>query len=360
MGDVENVLSKIYYDINHPAGFGGVNKLYNAAKDIIPSLKLDQVKKWLEAQDTYTLFKPAIRRYLRLPILVDHMDEQWQADLMDMTWFSEYNDGVKYLLTVVDVLSRYAWVRPLKSKDAHSIKAAFDSIFAQGRQPQKLQTDQGKEFVNNLFNSFLKINNVHFFTSTDDQIKCAIVERFNRTLRTKIYRFIFFKNSNRYIDDLQNIVDSYNSSEHRIIKMAPKMVTKSNEAQVLLNIRKSHKKQTVRSKPLTKGQTVRIQRKKGDFEKGATSSWTNEIFQVDKTKKTPQKYIYKLKDLSGEPITSIFYPEELTPVSPPKLYKVEKVVSTRINPLTKKLEYYVKWLGYPDKFNSWVDEIQYG
>ena len=211
-----------------------------------------------------------------------------------------------------------------------------------------------------MFKSFFQGYNVHFFTSTDDQIKCAIVERFNRTLRTKIYRLIFFKNSNRYIDDLQKIVHSYNSSKHRTIKMAPNEVTKANEGKVLLNIRKSHKTQTSKRDPLKVGQNVRIQRKKGEFEKGATSSWTNEDFEIIKSKKTPQKYIYKLKDLAGEPITSIFYPEELTPVAPPKLYKVEKILSTRINPFTKRREYFVKWVGYPDKFNSWVEDIQYG
>jgi len=357
MGDIENVLSSIYYNINNPAGFGGINKLYTEGKKHIPSLTIENVRKWLQSQDTYTLFKPAKKRFLRVPILVDHIDEQWQADLMDMTWFAQYNDGVRYLLTVIDVLSRHAWVRPLFSKDSHAIRDAFKSIFSQGRKPQKLQTDQGREFVNSVFQSFLKIEGIHFFTSTDDEIKCAIVERFNRTLRTKIYRYVYFKNSHRYIEDLQTIVHSYNNSRHRIIKMAPSEVNKENEAKVVLNIRKSHKKG--KSKPLPIGQNVRITRKKGHFEKGATSSWTNELFKIVKSKKTPQKYIYKLQDLAGEPITSIFYPEQLSAVPEQSLYKVEKILYTRINPKTRKKEYFVKWLGYPDKFNSWVDNIQY-
>ena len=292
-----------------------------------------------------------------MTILVDGIDEQWQADLLDLTWFSRFNDGVKFLFVVIDCLSRYAWVEPLKDKSALSVVAGFEIILATGRKPKKLQTDQGKEFVNANFNRLMKREGIHFFTTTDDQIKCAIVERLNRTLRNRIYRYLHYKNSHRYIDDLQKIVTGYNNSFHRAIKMKPSQVCSENVTEVKLNIKKTYKQKPHHKKAIEVGKTVRIARKKGTFEKGATSNWTEELFKVAKNKKTPSKYIYKLVDLDGEPITSIFYPEEVSEVKEKNVYKIEKVLKTGRNPLTRKTEYFVKWLGYPSKFNSWIENI---
>uniref|UniRef100_A0A158P5N7 Integrase catalytic domain-containing protein n=1 Tax=Tetranychus urticae TaxID=32264 RepID=A0A158P5N7_TETUR len=84
-----------------------------------------------------------------------------------------------------------------------------------------MKSDQGKEFLNSQVKQLFANNGINFFTSTDDVIKCAIVERFNRTLRTRIYRYLHYYNTRRYIDDLQKIVKSYNNSYHRTIQMSP-------------------------------------------------------------------------------------------------------------------------------------------
>ena len=76
------------------------------------------------------------------------IDEIWAADLVDMRPFSEYNDGVKYLLTVIDVLSKYGWMQPLKRKTGEEVVAAFKSIFKLGRKPKKIWVDKGREFYN--------------------------------------------------------------------------------------------------------------------------------------------------------------------------------------------------------------------
>ncbi len=88
---MESLLSKLYYDSSSPAGFSSVVKLFNAAKGEIPDLKLGDVKDWLSGQLTYTLHKPARRRFVRNPIIVEHYNEQWQADLVDMQEFSRTN-----------------------------------------------------------------------------------------------------------------------------------------------------------------------------------------------------------------------------------------------------------------------------
>lgn len=360
MGDaVTELLESIYYNPKAEGSFGGLKKLYNAALKKDPSLKLRQVENWLNKQNAYTLFKQRRKNFLRVPILVDYLDEQWQADILDMTWLARENDGYKYILVVIDILSRYAWAIALKDKSAKTVTDAFNKIFSNGRKPDKLQTDQGKEFVNSTLKTFLTTNNVKHFTTTDDVIKCAIAERFNRTLRSRIYRYLSAENTNRYIDKLSDIIIGYNNSFHRTINTTPASVTPENETEILLNIRKSHKKiNSIRVKPFKVGDFVRITRAKGIFEKGATTNWSEEVFKIIKVKKTPQGYIYRLEDLDSEAITSIFYHWELQLTEKPEVYKIEKILRQRLNPRTKRKEYLVKWLGYPAKFNSWVENVE--
>ena len=343
------LLKKLYYSPKNAGSFGGVEKLWREASKYDERIRISDVENWLRKQDTYTMFRQAKRKFPRLKILVDRIDEQWQADLMDMSWFMEDNDGVKYLLVIIDLFSRYVWVRCLKNKDGKTVSSAFKNVLDEGRKPEKLQTDQGKEFLNSHLKTVLKNFSIHHFTSTDDQIKCAVVERVNRTLRTKIYRYVFANDSNRYIDVIQDIVKGYNRSFHRTLKMAPSEVSENNLPKKKLEERKTLKT------PLKKGDFIRIQRKKGHWEKGATSNWTREVFKISRVKRTPSTFIYRIEDLLGEPISSVHYPAEVMKVSEPKLYKVEKVIKSRVNPKTKRKELFVKWLGYSDKFNSWIN-----
>ena len=108
-----------------------------------------------------------------------------------------YNKGYRYLLTVVDVFSKYAWVRPLKDKTGGAVVKAFRSIFDEGRKPLRLQTDDGKEFYNKVVQELLRKSNVHHFSTSGDA-KASVVERFNRTLKSRMYRYFTAKNTLRY------------------------------------------------------------------------------------------------------------------------------------------------------------------
>jgi transposase InsO family protein len=340
-----------------PGSFGSVKKLYGVAKKKIPDLKLRDVENWIYDQDTYTLFRQPNKKFPRLPILVNDIDEQWQADLMDMTWVSRWNNNNKYIFVVIDCLSRYAWAIAVKDKSARTIVDSFKKIISDsGRKPEKLQTDQGKEFVNNQLRDYLKSINVNHFLATDGLIKCAIVERFNRTLRNRIYRYFHYKDTKKYIDNLSSIMEGYNKSYHRTIKMSPEEALDDYET-ARTNIFDGQEKSTRKQKPYKVGDGVRITSHKLVFEKDATAKWKEEIFKIAKVKHTPQGYVYRLVDWGDEPITSIFYHDELFPAKYPELYKTT-VLKTRINPKTKKKEYFVNYRGYPDKFNTWVDHVE--
>ena len=95
----------------------------------------------LQRDLAYTLYKPSRRRFPTLPVIVGGLDDQWVADLVEVQPLAKYNRGIHYLLTVLDVLSKYAWVQPLKAKTGVALVKAFDKILKQGRQPNRLQTD---------------------------------------------------------------------------------------------------------------------------------------------------------------------------------------------------------------------------
>jgi transposase InsO family protein len=152
-----------------------------------------------------------------------------------MKEFSKQNNNFNYILTAIDCFSKYAFAVPLKNKTGNELVEAFKKIF-KNRKCSVLRTDRGTEFLNKNVQNFLKLEGVEHFTSHDLEIKCAIVERFNRTLKSKMFKFFTAIGTRRYIDQLDNFLFSYNNTKHRTIKMSPNEVNKQNEALVFKNI----------------------------------------------------------------------------------------------------------------------------
>ena len=118
------------------------------------------------------------------------------------------------------MFSKYAWVIPLKKKDSKTVSEAFYSIFTY-RKPIKLQTDKGKEFVNTSFQKLLKDRGIQFYVSQNENIKASVAERFNQTLKTKMWKYFTYQNTYKYLDVLKDLVASYSSTYHRTIKSSP-------------------------------------------------------------------------------------------------------------------------------------------
>ncbi|XP_070569265.1 uncharacterized protein [Ptychodera flava] len=168
----EQALRDIYY--NPETGFGGAESLYRRVREQYPDLKVTRrkVKEWLDAQLTYTLHRPVRRTQRGRRIFVTRIDEQWQMDLVEMGQFERENGGMRYLLTVIDVLSKYAWAVPIKTKTGDHVLAAMKGIindgedpqtrinsgpdqFGSNRRPDKLQSDEGREFTNKKMQDWL-------------------------------------------------------------------------------------------------------------------------------------------------------------------------------------------------------------
>ena len=121
-----------------------------------------------------------------------------QIDLVDMSKLSKHNDGFNFIMVVIDILSKYAWLEPLKSKHDIEIKNAPEHIFSDSRSPKAIQTDKGTEFVNDLVKTYLANNSIKLF-ATNSEGKVQIVERLNQTIKGIMFRYFTKKNRWRYI-----------------------------------------------------------------------------------------------------------------------------------------------------------------
>ena len=353
---IDKLLSRLYYDSKSASAYSGRENVYKAAKLELPSITRREVSDWFSGQLTYTLHKPVRYNFSTNKTIVLAIDDQWQADLVDLSSRAKDNDGYTFLLTVIDCFSKMAWVEPLYQKTATELLTVIKRILKKsGRKPKRLQTDKGKEFTNKLVQDFLREQNIHFFTTNGDK-KSAIVERFNRTLKTRMFKYFTAKRTTRYIDILPELVEGYNNSYHRSIKMRPIDVKVDDEPVIRRRLYGGMRKRSVKKYKYWIGDLVRISKARRVFEKGYLPSWTEETFIIYDRRHT-QRPIYFIRDFEGENIEGAFYEEELQKVIGQEIYRIEEVLKTKKVAGGKTL-YLVKWEGWPSKFNSWVEDIR--
>lgn len=292
------------------------------------------------------LHKPARRNYPRRKFDVRGLDETWQADLVEMQPYARINKGFRYMLTVIDIFSKYAWVRPIKSKTGPDTMKAMKSILREGRVPKNLHVDEGNEFKNKYFEDLMQKYKINMYWTFSGK-KASIVERFNRSLKTNMWKRFSLRGTYKWVDILPDLVNTYNSTKHRTINMKPKDVSSTNESQVLKRFTEN---KSVKKKPKFKiNDKVRVSKTKHEFEKGYTPNWTTEIFTINKVHAT-NLVTYGLKDYKDQPLNGCFYEQELLKTKYPDIYLVEKVIKKHGNKI------YVKWLGFDSSHNSWISK----
>ena len=343
-------LQAVFTTPSAPGSFSGVQNLKRYAGESVRN-----VPNYLSGEDAYTLHKQRRIRFPRRRTYSKGIADLYQADLADLTNISHYNDGFKYLLTCIDVFSKKAWAIPLRTKSTREVADAFEKILRDGK-CNMLQSDKGSEFIGSTFQNMLKKHGIKFYTSENEDIKAAVVERFNKTLKTKMYKYFTFKNTRRYIDILQDLIDSYNSTYHRSIGMPPDQVTAANESLVRARLYPVNKPKIFKWK-YKPGDLVRIAKQKMAFAKGYIGNWSRELFKI-KSRLSTVPVTYQITDLLDEAIKGKFYTQELQKVSSSgnEHFAVDKILKTRRR--DGKVQYYVSWLGYPSKFNSWVNELE--
>jgi len=303
------LLRRLYFNKQSPAYLGGKTTLLRIAKHYDATIRLKDINEFLSRQNTYTQHKPIRRVFPRNKIVATGIDSHWQADLCDMRKLKHQNSHYQYILTVVDVLSKHCFAEPIKYKKPQDVTKAFKRILEQsGRIPESLMTDQGNEFKGE-FQRFLQTKGIHFYFAPNPVIKAANVERFNRTLKNKIWRYFTENKTKRYVDILPDIIWTINHTISRPIKMRPVDVNQQNEHLVWVRLFGDSMKM---KKPFKfqVGAHVRIARWRKIFDKGYTPTFTKEVFTV--MKRIPREYpVYKLADKDGDSVKGVFYPEQL-------------------------------------------------
>jgi hypothetical protein len=340
---------KTYYDVNNVGALGGVKRFANEVKagKISPG-------DWLRSQPAYSLHKPLRKKFPTRKYQTSGLNDLWQMDLIEMIPYAKINKGYKYILTCIDVFSRFARALPVKSKNASDVSSAIGKMFKHVI-PRSVQTDLGKEFYNKNVKMLFKKHSINHYT-VHSQFKAALVERFNRTLREKLNRLFTYKGNKMWYLILNNIIDTYNKSPHRgIFNMKPADLTNETEHE-LWKMQQPQKKKSPLKNPLKLLHYVRISRTaNGPFIKNFDQNWSEEVFRIVgiDTKSLPIMYI--IEDANHNVIGGKFYREELQDIGDvaPEIYRIEKILRTK--GVGEHKQYFVKWYGYDKSHNSWIN-----
>jgi len=361
----DTYLEKMYFDPKKSGSFTGVDNFYEMIiEDGNPyNLKKSQVKKWLQSRDTYTLQKNVKRKFKRNKVTVYDINTQWDADLAVMERYKSDNEGYAYILFIIDIFSRFLRTVPLKTRQCSEVVNAFNTVFKEAK-PKILRTDAGSEFICQGVKKLLKEENIGHIITRNEQ-KAQFAEVAIKNIKSRLFKYFIHKGSKRWIDVLEQLTDSYNRSYHTAIRRAPITVNEDTRNEVwatqtitpvLERIKKKKINKSRRPYKYKIGDHVRISHLRKTFERGYDQKFSGEIFNIIQRSRRDNIPIYKISDYAGEPIVGTFYEAELQKVALDEnaSFKIEKILKTRQR--KGKKEYFVKWLYYPKKFNSWVTE----
>ena len=359
-------LEKIYFDPKR--GFKGIDSLRR-----ITGLPISVIRTFLRGTRSYTLHAPARRTHDRRPVdSGGFLYSQMGTDLMDLPKLAPRNDGFRYIMVCICQVSKRAHARGLKTKDSAAVKKAFGDIIDTEIAPLTLRMihgDKERAFVSEDVKSFLRDRyNVTIFAVGNAQTKCAAAERVIRTLKNMMFRYMTHFETDRYIDDLQNLIENYNSTWHRSIRMAPKDVSEENVELAWANAQltrgfaglrddggRSFRQRDSRPKARFRvGDTVRTSFVKNLFDKGYTPNYTETVYAVSEVVDHGLMYAYKLRDAfddTKEPLEGEFYAWELIAAEKPDTFIIEDILDLKT--IRGKTFGLTKWLGYDKKDSEW-------
>ncbi|XP_060580107.1 uncharacterized protein LOC132736913 [Ruditapes philippinarum] len=361
-------LERIYSDPSHPASFGGPKRLKKEAdREGIFNVSSTDVISFLESRDTYSTNRPVRRRFNRNRILVSGLRQQYDMDLCDMSKLGRYrgNRGTRFLLTVIDVFSRFAMVRPLRNKSGKVVAEALEQILTSGPMPVRCRSDRGTEFTCKAVVDLLQRLGVKQYFSTSD-LKCQSVERLNQTLKGAIYKWCYENRSFAYVTVLDDLVDGYNHRVHSsLFGLSPSEVNSSNEARLWNLMYVDGAGRAGQRTQLYKyqiGDLVRISLAKRTFERSYGEKFTSQIFKIRGRIYRENIPVYFLVDLEEEPIRTAFYEPELQRVRKSlddmSDWEIERILKTRKSGNVH--EVLVRYRGLGPKFDRWLPKASLG
>ena len=283
--DKRDILQSLFYGI---PPITSIKAIYNKVKS--DGITYNEVKTFVENQEVSQIYRKQPRIKYYFPIVAKEINEIWQIDIMDMSDIYTANDNIKYFFVSIDVFSRFVSVIPLKNKYANTIiEAMKESFIIMNGKPKIINSDNGSEFINNDFKKFIKDNNIEIkYVPAGDHKKLGIIDRFIRSLREKINKYLSMRNTSKYINVFSDIVNNYNDSYHSGIKKAPRDVENKDESIIKLTNRKYNKALSQETK-FNIGDEVRFIKNRLTFQKGSTPKWSKQIHEI--IAKTPHTYV---------------------------------------------------------------------
>ena len=392
---MEDLLKRIYYDPSHPAGFSSIPKLSRAVKDAgFPQASHGNVRKWLATQEVYATSMPSRKIIQRSPILDVCYNGSWEMDLIDMTRYGSSNGGYRFILICIDSFSRFLITRKCKTKTTAEVSRALENVFKHDSKPLfSVRTDAGKEFLGNIILKLYKQYKLAHFISRNSETKCSKAERVIQTWKRRAFKYFHSKSSYKWTDVMQDITHAYNNSVHRSLGQKPCEINTENQdysriiqymianrvgvdgkpkpkvknpkkslttATKTKTAKKTNTDTSTNTIPVVKpkfkiGDYVRISSLRSKFARAYSQTWSEEIYVVKRLYLRGNMPIYILQDLEAEPLVGTFYQQELSKADKPEgdVYTIDKILKERKYKKTK--QYFVSWLGWHKKHNSWVN-----
>jgi len=334
-----------YYRNIMSNGYRSSKSLYERLSKEFLNVSRHQVEQRIKNIEIVQMTMPVNENRITKPIVSERCNQQWEIDLVDYSSISKNNDGITFLMCVVDTFSKFAWIEPLKNKTSKSIAFTLQQILCREGAPQVISSDNGGEFVNEDFIILCKRWNIQHKTSLPFKPQSqGQVERLNFTIKKTIFKYLTDYNSKRYIDNLQFLVYSYNTSIHNTTKKTPfeihrkkyesfkildNMVLDNLQKNALKMIENSLKQQQGQEEPLEEGDNVRVgvmflksgRKKIGKVNKKSLLHYTKEIYKVIEVEEKDGLELFTLNiDLTDEADRK-FYRHQLLKVNTQDLVK---------------------------------------
>lgn len=278
-----------------------------------------------------------------------------QIDLADVQKLAPFNDNVRFLFCGIDVFSRFAFVIPLATKSADDTLEAWQKVLNQAKHwPQSVVSDRGSEIKNKKFIEFCHKHGIHTSYS-DTSVHSPYIERFIGTLKVLMTKYRTEKQTNRFIDQLHKLVDTYNSRRHSTIKLTPKQgELEKYHGQMRRENQKRWDKVKKKKPRYRVGQLVLVSKQKETFFRKFHQHMQEEVFRIKKIKTNLPKPLYGLESYDDrEEIEGLFYEFELTPIKiTDKTFKIEKILENK--QIQGENWVLVKFRGYREP--SWTKE----
>nr|CAD2168641.1 unnamed protein product [Meloidogyne enterolobii] len=215
---VEMILDQLYNDPANPAGFAGVNQLWTEARKKDASIKKKDVEEYLEGNRTYTIHRPRRVHFKRSITYPSGYMTDVQCDLADFQKLSRQNNGKKYALVAIDVLSKRVFAEPVRTKKSNDMVDAFEKILSRMEMhPHRIFSDKGTEFRSKEIMDFFRKKDIEKYTATFSEVKASLAERCIRNIKQRLYRFMSEKHTLKWTEALPKIVEAINHSKCRVL-----------------------------------------------------------------------------------------------------------------------------------------------